>query len=70
MPGSVYLWPLTVMSSEAVRKNQLPPKLIIPFQTRPMAPLGTSMVQNRFQRDRPMSLLASLNSLPWLTSEW
>ena len=58
------------MSSDAVRKNQLPPKLIIPFQTRPIAPPGTSMTQNRFHRDRPISLLASLNSADSLLSEW
>ena len=59
-----------MISSDAVRKNQLPPKLIIPFQTSPIAPPGTSSVQNRFQRDSPMSLLASSKSLGWLISEW
>ena len=59
-----------MISSEAVRKNQLPPKLIIPFQTSPIAPPGTSMVQNRFHRDSPISLLASSNSSGWLISEW
>jgi len=58
------------MSSDAVRKNQLPPKLIMPFQTSPIAPPGTSTVQNRFHRDSPMSLLASLSSGGWLISEW
>ena len=59
-----------MISSEAVRKNQLPPKLIIPFQTRPMAPPGTSMLQKRFHRVSPMSRLASSSSPDWVTSEW
>ena len=59
-----------MISSDAVRKNQLPPKLIMPFQTRPIAPPGTSMLQNRFHRDRPMRRLASSSSPDWVTSEW
>ena len=59
-----------MISSDAVRKNQLPPKLIIPFQTSPIAPPGTSMLQNRFHRDSPISLLASSSSPDCVTSEW
>ena len=66
----MYLRWFTVISSEAVRKNQLPPKLIIPFQTSPIAPPGTSTVQNRFHFDSPISLLASSSSGGWLIREW
>ena len=59
-----------MISSDAVRKNQLPPKLIIPFHTSPIAPPGTSTLQNRFHRDSPMSRLASSSSADWVTSEW
>ena len=52
-PGSVYLRPLTVIALDAVRKNQLPPKLIMPFQTSPIAPPGTSTVQNLFHATGP-----------------
>jgi hypothetical protein len=31
MPGRAYWWLSTESASEAVRKNQPPPKLIIPF---------------------------------------
>jgi hypothetical protein len=58
-----------VISSDAVRKNQLPPKLIMPFHTSPIAPPGTSMLQNRFHRDSPMSRLASSSSPDWVTRE-
>jgi hypothetical protein len=61
---------LTLNASEAVRKNQPPPKLIIPFHTSGIIPLGTSSRQNRCQRDSRNSRAASSSSRGWVTSEW
>ena len=35
----------TLIASQAARKNQPPPKPIMPFQTSPTIPLGTSIFQ-------------------------
>ncbi len=70
MPGRAKLWLLTLNASDAVRKNQPPPKLIIPFQTNGIIPLGTSSRQNRCHRDRRSSLDASSSSRGWEVREW
>ena len=69
MPGSANWWLLTESASDAVRKNQPPPKLIMPFQTSGIIPLGTSTRQNRCQRDNRSSRDASSSSRGWLISE-
>jgi hypothetical protein len=53
---------LTLNASEAVRKNQPPPKLIMPFQTSGIMPLGTSTRQNRCHRDSRNNRDASSSS--------
>ncbi len=50
MPGSVYDWLSTLMASLAARKNQPPPKLIMPFQTNGITAAGTSSRVKRCQR--------------------
>jgi hypothetical protein len=52
----------TLMDSEAARKNQPPPKLIIPFQTSPIIPPGTSSRQNRCHFDSRSTRAASSRS--------
>ena len=47
MPGSLKLLFRTEIASDAARKNQPPPKLIMPFQTSPIMLNGTSSLTNR-----------------------
>ena len=56
------MWLLTEITSDATRKNQPPPKLIIPFQTRGIMPLGTSSFQKRCHFVSRSSLAASSSS--------
>src|SRR5580704_6558140 len=58
------------MASEAARKNQPPPKLIIPFQTRPIIELGTSNRQNRSHLVSRNIRAASSSSGGWVIKEW
>ena len=58
------------MDSEAARKNQAPPKLIIPFHTSGIIPLGTSSFQNRSHFVSRMTRAASSRSRGWVISEW
>jgi hypothetical protein len=60
----------TEMTSEAIRKNQPPPKLIIPFQTRGIIPFGTSSFQNRCHLVSRSNRAASSSSRGWVTNEW
>ena len=64
------MWLLTLMTSEATRKNQPPPKLIMPFQTSGIIPLGTSSFQNRCHFVSRSSLAASSNSRGCVVSDW
>ena len=64
------MWFSTLMDSEAARKNQAPPKLIIPFQTSGIIPLGTSSRQNRCHFVSRMTRAASSRSRGWEISEW
>ena len=70
MPGNAYERLLTVIASDAVRKNQPPPKLIIPFQTSPIIDDGTSSCQNRSHFVSRISRAASSRSRGWEISEW
>ena len=47
-----------------------PPKLIIPFHTSGIIPLGTSTRQNRSHLVSRMMRAASSRSRGWETSEW
>jgi hypothetical protein len=58
------------MDSEATRKNQAPPKLIIPFQTSGIIPPGTSSFQKRCHLVSRMIRAASSNSRGWVTRDW
>jgi hypothetical protein len=64
------VWLSTLIDSEAARKNQAPPKLIIPFQTSGIIPLGTSSFQNRSHFVSRMTRAASSRSRGWQISEW
>jgi hypothetical protein len=70
IPGRWYLWLPTEIASEATRKNQLPPKLIIPFHTRPIAPLGTSIFQNRCHLVSRSERESSSSSRGRVFSDW
>jgi hypothetical protein len=58
------------MASDAARKNQPPPKLIIPFHTNPIMELGTSNFQNRCHLVNRNMRAASSSSFGWATREW
>jgi hypothetical protein len=60
---------LTEIISDAVRKNQPPPTLIMQFHSSGIIELGTSSFQNRCQWLNPSSLAASSNSLGSLIRE-
>lgn len=62
--------PLTLIVSEAESANHAAPKLIMPFQTWAIMPLGTSTFQNRCQRVRRISRAASSSSLDWVMRDW
>ena len=64
------MWFSTLMDSEAARKNQAPPKLIIPFHTSGIIPLGTSTFQNRCHLVSRMMRADSSRSRGWEISEW
>ena len=69
-PGSAIVRPLTEMNSEAERKNQAPPMLIIAFQMSCCRPKGTSSVQNRCQRVRRKLRAISSSSAGSPASDW
>ena len=69
MPGSVYDLLSTLIASLAARKNQPPPKLIIAFQTSPMAPAGSSSFTKRSQRESPYAVVASSRSAGTVRSD-
>ena len=69
MPGRARVLLLTEIISEAVRKNQPPPMLIMQFQSRGIMELGTSSFQKRCQRVRRISLTASSRSAGSLVRE-
>jgi hypothetical protein len=70
MPGTAYERLLTVIASDAVRKNQPPPKLIMPFQTRPIIEDGTSSCQNRSHFVSRIRRAASSRSCGCEINEW
>jgi len=61
--------PSPEIASLAARKNQPPPKLIMPFHTRPIIAVGTSTVMNRRHFESPNSRAASSNSFGKVISE-
>ena len=70
MPGSMIVWPATVIASEATTKNQPPETDIIMFQTSDGMACGTSSRQNRFQGDRWYIRAASISSAGTVRSDW
>ncbi len=70
MPGRALSRWLTLIVSEALSANQAAPKLIMPFQTWEIMPLGTSSFQNRCHRVSPISRAASSSSRGWVASDW
>ncbi len=64
------MWWNTAIASDAARKNQPPPKLIIPFHTRPIIELGTSRCQKRSHFVSLNMRAASSSSFGWVISEW
>ena len=70
MPGSAYERLLTVIASDAVKKNQPPPKLIMPFHTSPIIEDGTSSCQKRSHLVSRISRAASSRSCGWEINEW
>ena len=69
-PGSAYVLLFTEIISEAVRKNQPPPTLIMQFHSSGIIEFGTSSFQKRCQRVSCMERAASSNSCGSLSSEW
>ena len=70
MPGSMIVWPATVMASEATTKNHPPETDIIMFQTSDGMACGTSRRQNRFQGDKWYIRAASISSAGTVRSDW
>src|SRR5579862_5260528 len=62
IPGKVYCRFRTLIASLAARKNQPPPKLIIPFHTRPITEAGSSKRVNRSHLDRRYRVAISSSS--------
>src|SRR5271156_4133697 len=70
MPGSMMVWPDTVIASDATTKNQPPDTDIIMFQTSAGMPCGTSSRQKRCQVDKWYIRAASISSAGTVRSDW
>jgi len=69
-PGSMMVWPDTVMASEATTKNQPPDTDIIMFHTRLGMACGTSRRQNARHGPRWYMRAASRRSPGTVRNDW